>query len=663
MNIKVLNKSLRSGRARRHFARLGLLAGLVLGPAAMARDWIKLEAPDFVVMSDARESVVREFAIEFAGFREATRQMFARPGVRTPRSIIILHSSHKDFVAYGAREDGDSRSRPFSFSTEVDGRAVTALARGSNWEETRRMMAEFETLWLLRRYGWSLPTWMAQGSGSVVSTASVDDDGTVEVGATLFHERVWRDGAMLGWKRFFEVGRNSPEYRGDKAPGVFHAQAWGLMHWLLLRDEDGRKRFAELARRVSQQPFAEAVVAVSGYELDEFDHKIRAHLRGRLPVRRFAFDGAAVEQAFTVSPLAEAELLALQSDVAAAVGKSAEADLRYLRAVSLAPDAPTTLESGARWMKRRGEFAGAIDKYRAAIAAGSENPAAYLASAEWRLERSTGRLDRIGGGVPLVVETAEAEVRQALELDPASGEAYQLLGRLAVLEKEPDAGKLELLAKRVGPDFWGIQARYYRALLLHRLEREDEAVADLQWIISQPEVSETTRANAESRLADIRLAPLIEQVTTATKESAYEEALALIDNWEKAEGGPSVAGALRAMRERIGDAKAQYEQRELDRAMDRLNRMLKVRAFAEAQAAARALLKREVSATLQAAFKRVSAQVDEIATMQLMRAANKEGRWADAVRLGEEYLPGAPDESKYREAIEEALAEAKANLP
>ncbi len=640
---------------------VGVWAGLVLVVLpAMARDWIKLETPGFVVMSDARESAVREFALEFAGFREATRQLFAPDGVRVPRSVIILHSSHKDFVAYGARTDGDSRSKPFSFSTEVDGRAVTALARGSDWAKTRRLMAEFETMWLLRRYGWSLPTWMAQGSGSVVSTAYVDDGEAVVVGDTMFHAKVWRNDVMLPWSRFFEIGRTSPEYRGEKDYGVYHAQAWGLMHWLLLRDDAGSRRFVDLARRVTQEPFADGAVAVAGVELDDFNREIRSHVRGRLPSVRLPFDANAVSAAMTIEPLAEAELLAMQADVAAAAGNSAEADLRYLKAVSLARDAAYTLESGARWLDRRGDRAASIDKYRAAIAAGSENPDAYLNSAAWRLQRSGGGVDRIGGGVPVVMEEAEAEVRRALELDPGSGKAYRLLGRIAILEKAPDESKLDDLARAIGSDFWGTEARYYRALLLRRLDRNEEAKADLQWIISQAETSETRRANAESRLADMRTEPLNEQVVALAKRNAFDEALAAIDAWEKTEAQPEDAGLLRSLRDQLLDGKANHEQRELDREMRNLNRMLKARSFEAAQRAARELAGRDVSDSLRQAFQRVARQVDEIATLQLMKAANKEARWADAVALAEEYLPAAPAESKYRSQIEALLAEAQA---
>ncbi len=635
---------------------------MALPAVVQAREWIKLEAPDFTVLSDANEKTVVSFATELTAFREATRHLFARPGIATPRSLIILHTRHREFVKYGERPDKDSKTNTFSFSTEVDGRAVTALARGSNWAETQRMMEEFETIWLLRRYGWALPTWMSQGSGGVVSTVEVKDHEII-VGEPSFRSRTLHNNQLLPWKRFFDVGRASPEYTGDKSPGVYHAQAYGLMHWLLLRDDEGAARFADLAGRVSSEPWIEAVEAVSGYPEKEWDRKIKAHMRGRTPERRFPFDEAAVQASFSISPLPEAELLALQADVAAAAGNTAEADLRYLRAAQMAPDSPVVMEAGARWMRRRGEVAQAIEKYRQAIAAGSENPGAYLASAQWRLSRSTGNVDRQGGGVPMVLEAAQKEVEQALALDPGYGEAYQLIGRLAVLDPEPDEAKLEILSRRIGPDFWGIQARYYRASLLDRLGRETEAKADLEWILGQSEVSETTRSNARNRLSSMRLAPLHEQVKAAMQAREYETAWEAIVAWEAAGVDPDDAGEIRALKERVSDVKAESEQRQLNRAMDRLNRMLKSRAFKEAQMEARRLAQRDVSEALRDAYQRVAAQVDEIATLQLMRAANKEEQWDEAIRLGEEFLPTAAEDSKFRSKIEAELAEAKAARP
>ncbi|WP_221029527.1 tetratricopeptide repeat protein [Actomonas aquatica] len=649
------------GRSRggRWIATMLIAVMVGVSAASAARDWIKLEAPDFVIMSDANEKTVREFAREMAGFHEAARQLFGRPGVGTSRSLIILHSRHKDFVAYGTREERDSRTRPFSFSTEVDGRAVTAVARGSNWRETRRIMAEFETIWLMRRYGWYLPIWMAQGSGSVVSTVEVEDD-RVTIGQTMNHAQVIANNNLLPWSRFFDVGRSSPEYTGDKSPGVFHAQSWALMHWLLLQDDNGAARFATLGQRIAVLDGMQAVAEASGYLPEDWERKIRAHLRGRVPRRDLPFDAAAVEASFVVTPLAEAELLAWQSDIAAAAGRDAEADLRYLRALDLAPNEPYTLESGARWYWRRGEHASAIEKYQAAIEAGSQNAGAYISSAEWRVMRSSGNTDREGSGVPVVMEEAEREVRRALELDPGYGEAYQLLGRLAVLEREPDESKLELLSRRIGPDFWGIQARYYRGCLLDRLGREEEAQVDFDWIVHQAEASEHTQRNASNRLTRMRLEPLRAAVDEAMQAQDYATAWSALEDWEAEKLVPADEAEVRELKQHVSDVKKRAEQHELDRAVDRLNRMLKRAAFAEAQQEARRLAAKDVSDTMRDAYARLTRQVDEIATLQLMRLASKTERWAEVERLADEYLPTAPAEGKYREKIEALLAEAKA---
>ncbi|MCF3649847.1 tetratricopeptide repeat protein [Synoicihabitans lomoniglobus] len=635
------------------------LGTMLLGISGVrAADWIKLEAEDVTVMSDGRRSSVVEFAKDYVAFRTAAHEFFGRPGMARPKSLIILHTRGRDFRDYVATSQKNRDL--FSFSTEVDGRAVSAMTRSSNWEHTFRLATEFDTIWLMRRYGWALPTWMSQGSGAVMSTAYVDRDAKVVVGKSTTLAHKWKSGHMIPWERFFNIGRGSAEYKGDKNQGAFHAQAWGLMHWLLLRDDAGPQRFQALAEELKERSWLEAVVEVGGVPIDDLNKTLRRHVRSRLPTRSFPFDAEAVERSFVITALDRAELLAAQSDVAAASGEASRADLLYFEAAGLAPNLPAVLEAGARRLRRLGEWDSAIDKYKAAIAAGTTNANAYVEVAEWRLNRSSSQM---GGGIPAVMEPATAEVRRALELSPGLGEAYRLLGRLAYLAPEPDPTVLAELSQRVGPDFWGIQARFYRGLLLNRLGRTQAAVLEMEIVLSQAEAGSQTAENAQSQLQRIQLAPLRADVDQAYQDGDYEKAWALIDAWEASPANrPEHAAEILTMRHRINDRKKVVEQRALDREMRELNRLLKAKQYRYAQEKARGLLQTEHSETLQLAFTRLANQVDAIATMQLVRATNADGQWAETIELAETYLEQAPPDQKYRDQIEAGLAEARQNL-
>lgn len=647
---------------------VGLVIALVTGAnsTSAAAKWIRLEGPDFVVMSDASERSVVDFARDYAAYRMAAQHFFARPGTAAPRSILMLFSRHRDFSTYTRELDEKSHLQLFSFSTEVDGRAVTALSRGDDWDQTMRLTREFETIWVMRSYGWALPTWMAQGCGSVLSSIEIGRDNTVVVGNSTSHVGAWSTAWMLPWERFFEISRGSPEYTGETKSGVFHSQAWGLMHWLLLRDVHGAARFADLARRLSNDLPADAVTTVGGVKLEELTGAVRRHVQhGRLPTLRIPFDAAAVESSFTVGPLPEFERLAMLSDLAAAAGKVNDADLLYFKARALAPNEPVVLEAGARWSLRRGEQEAAIDRYREAMAAGSTNAQAYLASARWRLDRSAGGADRAGGGIPVVLEPARAEILRALELDAGQGEAFRLLGRLAYLEPEPDAAWLETLTRRIGPDFWGTQVRLYRGLLLGRLGRIDEAVADFKVLLTQSEASEALKENAERHLVQLRMAEVRADMEKAVNAGQFTEGLALLDRWA-AEAKPAEVELreLGRLRQQIVAARAKADQRTFERVFRELNGLIKVRHWDAAIARAAALVAdATASPDLHRAFVKLADQVDGVATLQLLRADLKAGRKAEAIRRAEAYLARAPAEEKSRAAIEARLAEARGDGP
>jgi hypothetical protein len=101
-----------------------------------AKAWIKLEAEDFTIMSEARQSQVIEFAVEYAVQRYAVCSFFAKPGIKTPRSNVIFHDPRKDKLKYVSDTARGSETTRFRVSTMVDGRMATALSLESNRQNT-----------------------------------------------------------------------------------------------------------------------------------------------------------------------------------------------------------------------------------------------------------------------------------------------------------------------------------------------------------------------------------------------------------------------------------------------------------------------------------------------------------------------------------------------
>ncbi|GAB5559417.1 MAG: hypothetical protein SynsKO_10640 [Synoicihabitans sp.] len=639
------------------------ILGLLLFSRAEARDWIKLEAEDFTLMSDAREATVVEFALGFAAQRHALRTLLARPGVKVPRSIMILHSRSKDFREYTSESKTDWNTQRFSSSVIIDGQSATTLSLNSADDRAFEVAMEFDTMWALKRLGYALPTWMSQGTGQVFSTTRVDiKKGMVEVGRAPPSGRGLSSQNFLRWSRFFEVTQSSDEYRGRKKFGMYHAQSWALMHWILFQDEEGPQRFIALAERLNSARGMEAVLEVTGVELKQLGRSVTRHTGTRSPTVEIPFDAARVKTGFKISPLPDAERFAIMTDFAAAAGKTHLANYLYYQAEQMLPDSPQVLESGARWNLRQNDRESALRFYRRAIEKGSTNPRAYLYSADWRLDRAGGNIDRKGDGIPIVLEPAKAEVDRALELDPGMGQAYALLGRIAFVEPEPNAAHLDRLTAGIGPDFWGTRARYYRALLLERLGRVDEAIADMRILEDHPESSSATREGAARSVAMWELRGVEIEVRSLSEAGKFQEAWKVLAEATERGGDAASLARLDEIKGRLSEYQTRREQADYDRNLKRLQGMLKRRASEEAWTEVKALVAGATSESLTQGYRRLEIQIGGLVLAQRVRAATREKRWADVIENAELFLSSQPEGHKSRTDVTESLAQARSEV-
>lgn len=511
--------------------------------------WLRLETEDFVIVSDARESDIVEFAAGYSGYRYAFRRLFLPDGKRVPRSQILLFRHGSDFESR-VPQPKDGRSRTICHGGDLDGGAFLALAVDGDREAALKIAYEFETIWGLRRSGYNIPLWMSQGAGEVLCSLQMRK-GKCIVGErpTGFDEI---GASALRWPRFFDVNTGSAEYSGREAKGVFHEQAWALMHWILLRDEETLSRFQALADAVHAQPSSEAVQSVMQVKTDELTKTINRHLFG-FQTRKIDFDEAAVRASYRIVPATEAEAHALLANLAAESDRPVEADRELQIAQKLAPDAPYVQEALARREMRERRVNEAAVFYRRAIEAGSTNPRAYVISAMARLnESSSGGVDYSGGG-GRNVEVALGDLRHALELDPGNTEAYQQLGRAFFLAPTPSAAGLDELARGVTDDPKTLSVLEYRAALLQRLKRTDEYLDQLQAIVTHPDAPPQTVQRLEKRWLKGVLDRDIAKMNALVAKHEFAEAAAFVEAERKTPAGERLQGEYEQMAEYVGE--------------------------------------------------------------------------------------------------------------
>lgn len=482
---------------------LFLAVCIIASFAGAAPVWQRLETDDFTIYSDAATNDIKEFAVNYTAFRQVLCELLMPPGRKPPRSMLILFKKGSSLKKYGPISK-DEDFKLLTYTAQVDDMALLALAVSGDRKRACQVAFEFETVFALERAGYVLPIWVSQGTGMIMASLEVEK-GKCRVGADIddLADFFLNSGDLLPWDKFFLTGRGSDEYTGKKLAGVFQAQAWALMHWVLLSQKTPRESFAALAASIREKSFLEAVQNITGAKAKEFTTSIARYLNGKNKSYECPFDEQKVRAGLQLSPAPEVEVHVQLANILAAADRYDESANELNQALALAPEAVCVKEAAARQALRNKQKEDAVKLYRDAIAAGTKNPMAYLVSAGARLdEYSFSGIDYSGGGGPSV-EIAIGEIKTALELNRGNMQAYRLLGRAFYILPKFTEERLADLVPGLLAGANGCSVRYYRALLYERLEKLELSASDLRLILDDPDVLQWTKHAAQERLAKI----------------------------------------------------------------------------------------------------------------------------------------------------------------
>lgn len=365
--------SSRGHRALRLLAALLVLlcAGPALALPSRNDPWIQVRSPHFTLFSNAGEAATRRFALDLEQLRSALAQL--NPGLQlaSPAPVwVYVFKNSAAFAPYRYVRDGKLQggegyfvAHPYASYIAVDG-DQEGEARGAIYHEYLHYV-------LANNYP-GLPLWLDEGLAEYYSTFAVRD-GEVKLGLPLPHHVSWlRRNRLLPLTEVLTLEETSPGYDEDRRRGIFYAQAWALVHYLMTQR---RPQVEQLLRDAAAGALGDdAFQRAFGADLERVERDLRSYLESSLFQREraaaVAVESLPVEVATLAWPDALCrlgELLLHNGDerataagehfraaqeatpehgpaaaglgrVAAAQGRLVEARLLYEKAARLAPD-------------------------------------------------------------------------------------------------------------------------------------------------------------------------------------------------------------------------------------------------------------------------------------------------------------------------------------
>lgn len=482
----------------------GLLLLCSLASEVEAKDaWIEARSEHFTIVTDAGKGTAENILEDLEQLRRLITALLPAQPVASPLPTGIYgfrnEKSMRSFqpLREGKAEDWAAMFRPTSFKSFI------ALRADGGRDRVRELVFQ-QYLYLILSFGRvPYPLWLQSGLSLFYGNAYVSKT-HAEVGK--MHDRHRRElGEYRGLplQQLFAVTYESPEYRDDSRRPLFDAQAWALMHYLLIgRNPEGAAalgRFLELLGedRDPMLAFQEAMKMPVGEIEAEVSQYIRKSIYQYWKVELPALES---EGQFHVTELPPEVAEARLGELLVAVGRFDEARARLSAAVEAAPDLPDAYEGlGFLYaVERNSENARSF--LERAVAKGAGSPMVHYHYARLLLDQDGG-----GGQIPEPVRArALTSLARTLEADPSHADAARLFGFLRLFDGSAQEGvdvvKKSLEANPENPyllfilgQLYGRQENYSaaRAVYEHLLSRklDPELVADvrrqLDWVIAK----------------------------------------------------------------------------------------------------------------------------------------------------------------------------------
>jgi tetratricopeptide (TPR) repeat protein len=470
--------------------------------------WAGVRSPHYLLVGDTTESELREVAIRFEQFRNAFSQLFPASGLGSPvPTTVVVFKDFESYKRFRPHYQGKPTGFVSYFQPGLDLNYI-ALPLDRDRDSLYVKLFHESVHLLLDSQARRLPDWLNEGLAQYYSTFEFDIAANKNsLGKPLAGNlALLRQNRLLPLAALCAVDRASADYNESERSGIFNAQSWALVHYILTADNGRRQlqllRFIEMtaAGVPSEESFRRSFRA--GYEAleAELNEYVR---RERFRVRNTQLeDHLSVVTELESLPLTNADAHYFLGDLLLHINRYDDAAGHLQKAVALHPGAAMAYASLGlvRVRQRRGAEARRLLQQATTLEPDNHLTHYYYAYALSR--EGMGDEQEITAYDDAAAHIMRRELRRAIALKPGFTESYRLLAfiNLVTGEQLPEAVELLRQALKLSPgrpDLTFILAQIHL-----RLHETDAARAALQQLLNRA-ANPSLRARAQTLLGRI----------------------------------------------------------------------------------------------------------------------------------------------------------------
>ena len=420
---------------------LALLA--VILTASAADKWTQVQSKNFVLVGNANENQIREVAENLELFRTAYSRFFTlQERAASVGTIVVVFKTDDSFRPYKPLYQG----RPANIAGYFQGgQDINYIALSADIKTPRVIYHEYVHQLMSDNLA-SLPPWFQEGFAECFSTLEIEGkDKKIRMGRAIGeHVGLLSQRRFMPLEQLFAVTQESKEYNEEEKQGLFYAESWALVHYMMLGPKDRRDKFLEFLNGLNKGTSAPAVFQrVFQTDLPSFQKVFEAYIlqQQSWPAMEISSPGRLDRKRdMTAKTLSEAEAEFYLGDLLLHSSRLPEGEVHLRNAVRLDPMLADAQSGMGRLLLRQNKETEAMAYLRRATELDPKNYLThyYYASSIQSRNRTQTEEDW---------STARSELLKAIELAPQFVAATEMLANMNLSRNADMPQTVELLRK------------------------------------------------------------------------------------------------------------------------------------------------------------------------------------------------------------------------
>jgi len=468
-------------------------------PARAADKWTSVQSKNFLLVGNASESQIRDVAENLELFRTAYGKFVKLPEkAASVGTTVIVFKSDASFRPYKPTYQGKPANIAGYFQGGVDQNLIVLSAE----IETPRVIYHEYVHKLMSDNFASMPPWFQEGFAECFSALEIEGrDKKLRLGRAIGeHVALLNERRFLPLEQLFAITNESKEYNEEEKQGLFYAESWALVHYMMLGPTDRVNKFFEFLGGLNKgTPPAAVFERVFQTDLSTFQKTFEAYIQQRVswPAMELNSPGRLDRNKdMTARTLSGAEAEFYLGEMLLHDGRLDDAEPHIKAALRLDPNLAGAQAAMGRLLLRQNKDADAMAYFKRAT---ELDPGNYLAHYYYG--------SAIHGDNRMLTEAewpaARAELLQAINLAPQFTAASELLANLNLVRNAEIPQTIELLrkARTFAPGNDNLVVML--AFALSRTSEREEARVLAETMLMKSSLTPTMRRNAETVLTSL----------------------------------------------------------------------------------------------------------------------------------------------------------------